>query len=133
MDWLPQFWMDLERKRFKWGEHDCLLFAADALVKQGRPDAAAPYRGAYNSAKSADEVIDAAGGFVALFEGACDAVGIPTTAEGTPGSVAVIRPRNNASATVGAMWTGNDWMFVGVRGVGSVIADRVEVLSTCRR
>jgi len=126
------FWADLERKRFEWGAHDCLLFAADALVKQGRPDAAAPYRGTYGSATEADAVIDAAGGFVALFEGACDAVGVHEVPKGTPGAVAVIRPLNNMSATAGSMWTGSDWMFVGMRGVGSVIDDRVEVLSTCR-
>lgn len=133
MNWLPKFWMALEKKRFAWGVHDCLLFAADALVAQGRPDAAAPYRGAYSSATEADTVIDNAGGFVSLFEGACDAAGIGEATPFRTGSVAVVRPLNKPDVSIGAMWSGRDWWFISMRGVGSVERDMMEVISTCRQ
>ncbi len=132
MNWLPEFWMALEKKRFGWGVHDCLLFAADALVVQGKPDAAAPYRGAYNSAAEAQAVIDEAGGFVPLFESACDAAGIGRVETPMAGTVAVVNPFCNPDQAVGAMWSGRDWWFVGMRGVNALPADRVEVISTCR-
>ncbi len=132
MEWLPEFWLSLEKKRFGWGVHDCLLFAADALVVQGRPDAAAPYRGTYASAAEADDVISQAGGFIDLFEAACDAVGVGHVDEWTPGAVAVVSPINNASMTVGAMWSGRDWWFTSMRGIGAVTPDRMKVISTWR-
>lgn len=133
MNWLPEFWMALEKKRFAWGVHDCLLFAADALVAQGRPDAAAPYRGAYDSATGAQAVIDAAGGFVPLFEAACDAAGIGKVGSFKIGCVAVVRPIAKPETEIGAMWSGRDWWFVSMRGIGAVERDRMEVISTCRQ
>lgn len=132
MNWLPKFWMALEKKRFGWGVHDCLLFAADALIAQGRPDAAAPYRGVYCSATEAQAIIDDAGGFVPLFESACDDAGIGGAAPFRLGSVAVVRPLGKPDTEVGAMWSGRDWWFVGMRGVGAVERDRMEIISTCR-
>lgn len=129
MSWLPEFWMDLEKKRFEWGAHDCLLFAADALVVQGRPDAAKPYRGKYASAIEAQSIVDDAGGFVELFESACSNAGISEASPYRVGAVAVVKPLGQPASNVGAMWSGHDWWFVSMRGIGAVNADRMEVLS----
>ena len=132
MNWITEFWMALEKKRFDWGVHDCLIFAADALVVQGRPDPAGPYRGVYSSAAEAQAVIDSAGGFVPLFESACDGAGIGEAAPYRTGAVAIVRPEGKPDATVGAMWSGRDWWFVSMRGIGAVERERMEVISTWR-
>lgn len=51
---------------FVWGERDCCLFAADAVQVITGTDFAADYRGQYGDARSAHQIIEAAGGVPAL-------------------------------------------------------------------
>jgi hypothetical protein len=46
---------------FKWGEHDCALFAADCIREMTGIDVAEAVRGQYSSAESATEMLQAAG------------------------------------------------------------------------
>jgi hypothetical protein len=45
---------------FAWGEHDCCLFAADAVLAMTGVDLAADFRGKYHDAKGALEMLDGA-------------------------------------------------------------------------
>ena len=51
-DWSTALALYLESctdKPFKWGEHDCCLFAANAVVAMGGQDYAADFRGKYRT------------------------------------------------------------------------------------
>ena len=54
-DWperLIAFLEDRRKRPFVWGEHDCTLFVADAVLAMTGTDMAAGFRGQYNSAVS---------------------------------------------------------------------------------
>lgn len=50
-----------KRKAFVWGEHDCCLFAADAVVAMSGWDPAEEFRGRYTSKVGAARVMKRAG------------------------------------------------------------------------
>jgi hypothetical protein len=55
-DWHDRLCVYLDRvtdEPFKWGEHDCALFGADAVERMTGTDIAADYRGQYNDYPSA--------------------------------------------------------------------------------
>jgi len=60
-----QYWEDalrtyldrVEWDAFKWGTHDCALFAADCIKAQTGVDPAEVYRGTYSSARGAAEAL----------------------------------------------------------------------------
>jgi hypothetical protein len=54
------------RTPFQWGEHDCCLWAADAVQAQTGVDHAAEFRGGYETAAGALRALDAAGGLASL-------------------------------------------------------------------
>jgi len=53
-------------RRFRYGRHDCCLFAADVARALTGRDPAADIRGKYRSRQGAQHLIDAAGGLEAL-------------------------------------------------------------------
>jgi uncharacterized protein DUF6950 len=55
---------------FCWGEHDCMLFAADWARELTGEDPAAPWRGAYSDEAGAKTILSAAGGMTAIMSGA---------------------------------------------------------------
>jgi len=59
---------------FKWGAHDCGLFAADCVLAMTGHDCAADLRGAYDDPRSALAVIERLGGLAAI---ATQAFGYP--------------------------------------------------------
>jgi hypothetical protein len=68
-DWPEQLAAFIEARRatpFAWGQQDCCLFAADALLAMGTEDLAAPWRGTYRSARGAKRALQAAGGMEQL-------------------------------------------------------------------
>jgi len=55
-DWVEVMGEQIEAARdkpFKWGEHDCCLFAANVVLAMTGEDYAKPYRGKYKTAKGA--------------------------------------------------------------------------------
>lgn len=54
---LSQFLIDSSSKPFKWGEFDCVLFAADCVMVQTGIDLASDYRGSYSTKRQAYELI----------------------------------------------------------------------------
>jgi len=62
-----QFFREREGVPFKWGKHDCALFAADGVKAITGVDLAAEWRGKYRSLRGAMSVIDREGGTMAGF------------------------------------------------------------------
>jgi hypothetical protein len=60
---------------FKWGEHDCCLFAADAVLAITGIDLAADFRGTYDSAIGANRILNANTDLEALIATHCERVG----------------------------------------------------------
>lgn len=55
-----------ENAPFVWGEHDCVMFAADCVLAVTGRDVAAAVRGTYSDEAGAARIIARAGGFRAL-------------------------------------------------------------------
>lgn len=56
LDWEQRLYQFIEGRRlrpFAWGQHDCALFAADAVQQMTGVDLAADYRGKYRTLKEA--------------------------------------------------------------------------------
>ena len=64
-------------KPFKWGEHDCCIFAANVVRDMTGADFAAGYRGQYHDARSALEIVAKNAGLEAI---ATQALGEPIPA-----------------------------------------------------
>jgi hypothetical protein len=60
---------------FKWGEHDCCLFAADAVIAITGIDLASDFRGTYDSELSAMRIINANTDFETLIASHCERFG----------------------------------------------------------
>lgn len=129
---IREFLRQSERVSFRWGRNDCLLFVADALVAQGAPDPAGPWRGAYRSRKGAEGIIHRHGGLVGLFEDANDAAGILPADQQVVGAVAVVQPVNQSQDPFGALWTGRFWAALAPSGLALIAPDKLEVISTWR-
>ncbi len=56
-DLLHQFLLERRKTPFKWGEHDCCLFAADAIQAITGVDIASDFRGRYSDQASAIDAI----------------------------------------------------------------------------
>lgn len=63
---LADFLSRAAAKGFAWGEHDCMLFAADWAHALSGTDPAADYRGTYSSAHGAKAILAREGGLGAL-------------------------------------------------------------------
>lgn len=72
---LSAFLAQAAARGFVWGEHDCMLFAADWAREVTGLDPAVHYRFAYRSADSAREIVMAAGGAEALLDAAAASIG----------------------------------------------------------
>lgn len=67
----------MARKPFVWGESDCCLAACDVLVAIGLPDPAQRFRGTYDDAAGAADVLARHGGLVATVTPAFASLGWP--------------------------------------------------------
>jgi hypothetical protein len=56
------------RTPFAWGEHDCVLFAADAVKAQTGVDRLAAYRGRWKTARGAARLLKRLGGMAAAVD-----------------------------------------------------------------
>jgi hypothetical protein len=79
-DW-PEKLADLVEARryapFRWGTHDCAMFAADAVLAMTGADPLARWRGAYATGEEGDAITDPAGGFEPFMAAAFAAFGAP--------------------------------------------------------
>jgi len=59
-DWpalLANYLLNTRKKPFQWGENDCCLFAANAIIAMGGDDVASDVRGRYKTATGAARVL----------------------------------------------------------------------------
>lgn len=118
---LGQFMETAGRTPFAWGRHDCLLFPAAWCRAVAGVDPAAGFRGRYRTELGARRILKREGGLLALASRQMDAAGLSAVDLGAiaAGDVGVVRaptPKGEA-AHVGAVFTGVDWMVLGVRGL----------------
>jgi hypothetical protein len=69
LDWQLEFAKCVDKNRakaFVWGEHDCVLWAANALIAITGHDPAEEFRGQYSTALGAARILEQAGGMEAL-------------------------------------------------------------------
>lgn len=110
---LGEFLEAAGRGGFEWGARDCLLFAADWCVANGRADPAAAYRGRYRSERGALRLLRGAGGIEALAGVEMARAGFaPCTAPKTGDVGLVSLPGAPDGLCIGAIWTGSLWAMV---------------------
>jgi hypothetical protein len=74
-------------RRFKWGEHDCALFAADWVLECCGVDLADCYRGTYRTAITGRRLVDAGGGLMMMVRRA-GLLALPSPYEAHRGDIA---------------------------------------------
>jgi hypothetical protein len=133
MDEISAFLQCVQRKKFRWGTLDCLLFVSDAMVAQGLPDPAAQWRGKYRTRKQAYGIIEEHGGVVGLFETGMDHAGARRLSGAKRGCVAVVSPVSGAGEPMGGVWTGSMWALLPPTGLAMFSPECLEVVSSWRQ
>lgn len=109
---------------FKWGEHDCCLFAADAVLAMTGRDPAAAERGTYDSAAGALQLLAELGGLAAVAARAGEPI---TPLQATVGDVGLV---NVNGTDLLAVCSGLNWLAPG--GTGLVALDLQEAQQAWR-
>lgn len=105
--------VDLARARpFEWGVHDCCLWAASAVLSLTGHDPAAQWRGAYDSARGALDLLDGVGGL----EGAGALAGVPIeVAQAAIGDIGLVTWDDGTESL--AVSAGHSWLCAGESGL----------------
>jgi len=98
---------------FVWGEFDCCLFAADAVLAVTGHDPAADLRGTYTTAAGATRVLERFGGVAGVAIARAGRV-VPV-AMAQPGDVGL--SHFDAGRPALAVWGGSAWHVAGALGV----------------
>lgn len=103
-DWperLSRYLASVKARPFVWGEHDCCLFAADALLAMTGIDTAARWRNRYSTSIGAGRVLKLEG-FDSLEAAITDAIGQsePNLMLASRGDVALVRNAGNPAAGI---------------------------------
>lgn len=112
-----------------YGQWDCTGFMAGWAMECGHPDPMASLRGRYSTQRGALRLIRRGGGLRALVAHGMASAGIPQVeGEPEPGDIGVITvPTDDRTNRAGAIWTGERWASLGVRGLVCQPADHVAV------
>lgn len=125
---LPAFLSVAAKRRFAWGQHDCMLFAADWVCEAQGSDPAAPWRGTYDTAQGAQAIIERAGGMSPLIHGVLAPLGWQGTAHVARGDIALVRaPTRFGQNLVAGVFVGHG-KFALLTGSGLVVAPAPFVL-----
>lgn len=113
---------------FVWGKSDCMLVLADYLIALGFPDAAAKWRGQYDSALSCQRVSGFLQNPAGVMGEAATSIGLPETDSPERGDVGVVRIRDqDGIKLMGAVCLGKNWALKGEYTV--VICKPLEILA----
>lgn len=103
------------QKRRAPGEWDCCATPAQWAIDNGLADPMAQWRGAYDTDSEASDLIDAAGGLLALFRQGMTSAGIAERHGGPAlGDIGVLSIMGHEA---GAIFTGKRWCLVADRGL----------------
>lgn len=120
-DWQARFAALCDARRstpFAWGSHDCCLWAADCVQAITGHDFAAPYRGRYDDAKGAAELLVRDGGVGAI---ASAALGAPVPVSlATVGDVVLVQQEGRKAL---AVCNGSAALATGPHGLVSIGMD----------
>jgi hypothetical protein len=106
------------RRPWQWGEWDCCRFAAEWVMANGHPDPMLFLAPWYDSERSALLTIKRGGGLVALWERGMADAGVAEADDAQAGDIAVIeRPTEDGIGEALAIFTGERWASLGLRGV----------------
>jgi hypothetical protein len=87
---LSDYFTDVLRRRFAYGDLDCCTFMADWLMRCGLKDPMADRRGTYTSAKQYRAAIRREGGLVASCQRRFFSIGLRETETASSGDVALV-------------------------------------------
>jgi hypothetical protein len=108
-DALAQFLRSQASKRFRWGSVDCGLFLADWLMAARRlPDAAAEFRGRYDTEAACTEITSGRP-LVEIVDELTEKVGITRSSAPIDGDLGVLKIP--AAGETGAIMTRGSWAF----------------------
>lgn len=97
---------------FEWGQHDCCLWAANAVLAITGRDPGAPWRGAYRTTRGALDLLESIGGL----EGAGALTGNPIqVALAAIGDVGLVRWTDGTESL--AVCAGHSWLAAGDAGL----------------
>lgn len=102
-DWPERLAELVELRRFApfvWGQHDCMLWGADAVAAMCGVDPAEPWRGTYATEAEAEAILQAEGGQIALIRRALGHAGTVPAAQAQRGDVALVVRGNLPSVGV---------------------------------
>ncbi len=120
---LTDFLAEAVRRQFRWGQHDCMLFAADWARALTGVDPAASLRGAYDSRCAAEILIERFGGHEALVGRLLEGSGWTRVAEPRAGNIGIVtvptrqHPNGGVAAAVCTGRRGTSWALVTSRGL----------------
>lgn len=113
---------------FIWGETDCMVVLADYLIALGYEDAAAQWRGKYDSALSCQRVSGFLKDPVGVMESAATSIGLNPTDKPSRGDVGVVQILDHEGLKVmGAVCLGMNWAFKGEQNI--VVGKPAKVLA----
>lgn len=88
---LAEYLDGLTRRKWKWGETDCLMILADWVRLNHGVDPAAAYRGRYHSEDEYRALLKEGGGIVPTVNRALAQIDISRTDDPKPGDIGIIR------------------------------------------
>lgn len=87
---LADYFADVRKRRWKYGDLDCSTFMSDWAMLCGLQDPMRGLRGRYHDQKSYLRLVRAEGGFVAACEARLTAIGMRETSSPIPGDLLVV-------------------------------------------
>jgi hypothetical protein len=118
---------------FDYGHQDCCTFPADWVLLRRGVDPMANLRGRYASEEEAQEIIEDAGGLVAIWTRELDAAGIGSVATAREGDIGVIAVIGEHGLTAnGGIFTGKRWAFLAPRGLFASSIEPAHVMKVWR-
>lgn len=123
---LSTFLDEMARRPFADGSADCLMTVADWVVRNGRPDPAAPFRGRYRTALGRTRIVRREGGLDAVMTAGAARAGLTATTNPVRGDVGLIVSRGQ---TLAAICLGERWAM---KGPGLVVGPADDVLKAWR-
>lgn len=87
---LPEFLFDLSRRRWEWGQCDCLLALADWIRAKHGVDLGASRRGTYTTERECEELLTREGGILAFVCRIMADNGFDQTETATAGNIGLV-------------------------------------------
>lgn len=120
---LAGYLQEVAATSFVWGLVDCLMQPADWALSLTGTDPAAPWRGTYADEAGARDILEAAGGLVALMASALEPRGWIRVEDPAPGDIGALEmPTVDGPQLVGGVKTERFWSVRGRTGLGLVSA-----------